>query len=128
VGIASSMFLISLGIGQKLDRFFDRWDDRIKISDERFQAEKTADVDRTRKIDILLNETRGIINDLLYVITVQLSNHTIHSDATLGDVNGNFTKLIKDFNTTNELERAKAVANIIKPLQEIKALLVNGSR
>ncbi len=90
------MFIFALD--SRLDQlaFFKKYDQRTKITDKRFADEKVADIDRSMKVDKLLNETHGVVNDLIYIIQVRLSNHTIHTDRELGDLNGNLTKILKE--------------------------------
>ena len=68
-----SMFFIFTGfiksVDTKLDRFFQRWDDRIKISDQRYMAQSAVDIDRTQKVERVLNETHNIAGGLHDLIT-----------------------------------------------------------
>lgn len=91
-----AMFIFALDSRLDQQTFIKKFDQRIKVTDKRFAEEKSADADRSMKVDALLNETTHVVHDLVYIIQVRLSNHTIHTDRELGDLNGNLTKLLKE--------------------------------
>jgi hypothetical protein len=71
----------------------------------------------------VLNFTASELLTLRQGTNVQLSEHGMHTDAELGDLNGNLTKLILSLNTTNAQQRA----NIQYTVDTIKALLINAT-
>ena len=96
VVIGQFIFALDSRIDQQV--FFTKYDKRAKMIDQRDREEKIASADRSMKVDALLNETHSIISSLIYIIDVRLSNHTIHTDRELGDLNGNITKLLRENN------------------------------
>lgn len=94
--VVVSMFLFSINTDDKMNTFFKKFDTRAIISDARYRVEHAGDMARTKAIDKLLNETHDIVKGLIYITDIRLSNHTVHTDRELGDLNGNLTKLLND--------------------------------
>jgi hypothetical protein len=65
-----------------------------------------------------------LANDIRQGTNIQISEHGIHVDRELGDLNGNLTKLILSVNDTN----AKQRADIQYTLDTIKEILINATR
>lgn len=136
--VVFSLFIFQINTDDKLNTFIKKFDDRTKISDQRFSIEHAGDMARTKGVDKLLNETHHIINDLIYIMDIRLSNHTIHTDKELGSVNGNLTRLLRQGLVTGDqiignISHHRIIANAtrdedLNKLNQIKAMVENLTR
>jgi hypothetical protein len=77
----------------------------------------------SKVLNFTANQLLALTNDIRQGTNIQISQHGMHTDAELGNLNGNLTKLILGFNTTN----AKQRADIQYTLDTIKEILINAT-
>jgi hypothetical protein len=77
----------------------------------------------SKVLNFTASELLALSEDIRQGSNIQLSEHGMHTDAELGDLNGNLTKLILSLNTTNTKQRA----DIQYTVDTIKALLINAT-
>lgn len=70
-----------------LSNFVHTFDARIKVSDIRNNLTQY-------KLNSALGNVTDLANDIREGTNIQLSQHTVHTDKELGDINGNLTRLI----------------------------------
>jgi hypothetical protein len=75
-------------------------------------------------LNFTATELLRLSNDIRQGTNIQISEHGVHVDRELGDLNGNLTKLILSVNDTN----AKQRADIQYTLDTIKEILINATR
>ena len=95
-------------VEKKFDAFVDKWDNRIKVSNK------------------VTNSTQDKIENAVVYILGNLTNHRLVTNMTSAHIQelGNQTAvLIRQFNQTNEVERAKAVNEIINAVNNNTKLL-----
>jgi hypothetical protein len=78
----------------------------------------------SKVLNFTASELLRLSNDIRQGANIQLSEHGMHTDAELGNLNGNLTKLILSLNVSNTKQRA----DIQNTVNSIKEILINATR